>query len=80
MRLARVPDTPHVEVIELDGQVVEELPGRVGRHVVDCMDLVEEAGDVAKRLLDMEILVAAKPIPTTCMRLSAPRSSSRGAA
>jgi hypothetical protein len=80
MRLACVPDTAHVDVIELAGQVVEQLPRCVRRHVVDCVDPVAERSHVAKRPLDMEILVPHESDPHDLHRLSAPHSSSRGVA
>src|SRR6266511_4907357 len=58
VRTARVARALQLEMIELTGQLAQDLPGPVAGPVIERVDVVAEGGDVADRLLDEDVLVA----------------------
>ena len=57
MRVVGMMRPPHVEMVDLAGQPLQDLPGPIRRDVVERVDTIAERGDVADRLLHEYVLV-----------------------
>src|SRR5207244_13134710 len=57
MRLPCMGDAASIDMVMLPPESAQDLPGSIGRDMIDRMDVVAEVDHVSNRLLDEQVLV-----------------------